>query len=146
MSTGCSRAADASDRIKTRRPRRPDRSRGLFNAGIHVRAEFVLATAELQPLHALRRWMGIIRFFGRDEMDEGCRAERPGTIVRKLNRWAQETYCPGGTQPVAEKRIRVANCAIGTMATGQFGKSALPTNCRAATVNQTGVAVGSHSK
>ena len=59
--------------------------------------------------------MGIIRFFGRDEMDEGCRAKRPGTITGTFNHWPQEAYRPGGTQQVAGKRIRAACRAIGDM-------------------------------
>jgi hypothetical protein len=95
--------------------------------------------------------MGIIRFFGRDEMEEGCRAARPGTIVRRFNRWAQEAYCPGGTQPVAPNRwqgspIRVADRAIGAMAVAQSGKSALPSNCTSDARNLTGVIAGCHSK
>lgn len=90
--------------------------------------------------------MGIIRFSDRDEMDEGCRAERPGTIVRWFNRWGQEAYCRGGTQPVAGGRIRAADRAIGAMAVEQSGKSALPSNCTAGAVNQTGVTVGRHSE
>jgi len=96
--------------------------------GFHVRAEFVLATADLQPLHALRRWMGIIRFSGRDEMDEGCPAERPGTITGTFNRWPQEAYRPGGNQQVAGKRIRAASRAIGDMTVRQPGASAHPGN------------------
>ncbi|MBY6266183.1 hypothetical protein EI613_30365 [Azospirillum sp. 412522] len=90
--------------------------------------------------------MGIIRFFGRDEMAAGWQAEPTGTTTQTLNLRQREMYRSGGNQQVTGPRLQRVPPANVHMTVPPDGKSAVARNREFPTGKLTVVTGACHSE